>query len=140
MNFSSEQIDQIIQGFESTQLPKEQWTHSAHLIIALWYCTTYDNTIVMNLLRNNITKYNEQVGTPNTESEGYHETITRFWFWQTQQFLRTHQNLDFTTACNEYIHSAYGQKSAPLNYYSKELLFSTKARMSYVKPDLREMK
>lgn len=129
----------IIAGFENRTLPKSKWTHEAHLIVSLWHCINYNHEETIYLLRTKIKLYNETVGTPNTEIEGYHETLTRFWVWQTNQFLQESESKDFDQICSSFILSNRSSKEAPLQYYSKEILFSNKARTEWVKPDLKDL-
>ncbi|MGB0175731.1 MAG: hypothetical protein ACPF9D_01105, partial [Owenweeksia sp.] len=68
-------------------LPKPEWTHEAHLVVAIWYSSLYPFEEALSLVRQNITAHNESVGTPNTDTEGYHETITRFWLMVARHFL-----------------------------------------------------
>ena len=71
--------EDLVAKFNSSILSKEKWTHEAHLIVAIWYCKSYDLSKALNLLRYHIKSFNLSVGTPNTDSQGYHETLTRFW-------------------------------------------------------------
>ncbi|MEO8406071.1 MAG: hypothetical protein ABI480_15795, partial [Chitinophagaceae bacterium] len=34
----TEQVKEMLRQFEAGILPKEQWTHEAHFMMALWYC------------------------------------------------------------------------------------------------------
>ena len=129
----------IISSFNKRTLPKVEWTHEAHLIVSLWYCINYEPEEVLKLLRAKIKLYNRTVGTPNTDEEGYHETVTRFWIWQTNQFIQESESNDFADICTSFALSKQGHKEAPLQYYSKEILFSKTARVLWVKPDLKEM-
>ncbi|MFK7757980.1 MAG: DinB family protein [Flavobacteriales bacterium] len=129
----------IILLFNNRKLPKVEWTHEAHLIVSLWYCINYKPEEALKLLRAKITLYNQTVGTPNTDEEGYHETVTRFWIWQTNHFIQESESNNFADMCTSFIFSKQGHKEAPLQYYSKELLFSKTARNVWVRPDLKEM-
>ena len=91
------------------------------------------------MVRNHIIKYNEVVGTPNTDTSGYHETMTRFWIWVASQFLQKGEFETIEEACNAFINSKYTARDYPMGYYSKKQLFSVKARHQSVAPDLSEM-
>lgn len=137
--FNSKEIDLLISRFESRTLPKEEWTHQAHLVVAICYCDAYSQDEALNRVRQNIRNYNEAVGTPNTDTSGYHETMTRFWIWTAGKFLESHQFSSLEEACNHFVDSKYAAREYPFEYYSRAHLFSAKARHHWVEPDLTKM-
>ncbi len=137
--FNEKEFISLIARFEARKLPKSEWTHEAHLAVAIWYCHNYDNKTALKLVRENITWHNESVGTPNTDYEGYHETITRFWLLVARQFLNRNKQLSLNQVCNEFISSELSSSSYPLTYYSKKCLFSVKARHNWMEPDLKQL-
>jgi len=132
-------IRSLIGRFENRNLPKAEWTHAAHLVVAVWYVTHHGFDKAMPLVRGHITGHNESVGTPNTDTEGYHETITRFWLWVTAALLERDKPLSLEAACHQLISSDTGRSGYPLVYYSRERLFSTEARHRWVTPDLHPL-
>jgi hypothetical protein len=136
INYSLNEIQSLIERFENQKLPKSEWTHEAHLVVAIWYCfhNEFDQTLA--IVRNYITQHNTSVGTPNTDTEGYHETITKFWILIASAFLKKHSTITINVACNNFINSNYSTSYYPLNYYSKKQLFSTQARHHWIEPDL----
>lgn len=135
-NYSHKEIVHLIERFEKQCLPKVEWTHEAHLVVAVWYCDRHPLNEAMTVVREKITLHNESVGTPNSDTEGYHESITRFWLWVAAEFLKGHANEDLATKCNLLIQSERGKSNYPLTYYSTEKLFSVRARKEWVEPDL----
>ena len=85
--YTEAEINALIDRFEKQELPKVEWTHEAHLVMAIWYMTHYDAKEALDRCRVNITLHNESVGTPNTDDEGYHESITKFWLWVAGKFI-----------------------------------------------------
>jgi hypothetical protein len=73
----------------------------------------------------------------NSDTEGYHETITRSFLHGARLFL-SEANLDepLHELVNQFIHSPMGRRDWPLRFYSRELLFSVEARRGYLPPDL----
>jgi hypothetical protein len=133
-------IEELVEAFLACTLPKEQWTHQAHLRVGLWHVLRYDAAGALRLLRTRIQSYNVSCGTMNTDHSGYHETITRFYVWVIDQFLRSadrQQGID--QLAQDLIHQC-GDKSLPLRYYSRERLFSVLARRQWIEPDLAAMK
>jgi hypothetical protein len=102
----------------------------------LWHVLHHGEQKAMDLLRERIRAYNESVGTLNTETNGYHETITKFYVMKIDRFLAT---ADRTLSIDELavqLLARYGGRDLPLTYYSCGLLFSTQARLHWVEPDL----
>ena len=83
INFSSKNsrpLRDLVAGFEDGTLPREEWTHAAHLTMALWYLVNYpDDTESVRRIRDGIKHYNAAVGVVSTPTSGYHETLTRYY-------------------------------------------------------------
>ena len=80
--------ERIVKAFLSCSLPKEKWTHEAHLRVGLWHLLHYSPTESLKKLRHSIKQYNIACGIENTETQGYHETITRFYVWSIYRFIQ----------------------------------------------------
>lgn len=76
--YTRAELQVLVHNFETKTLPKEAWTHEAHLAVGLWYAVTAPENMLARL-RQNIRTYNAAVGGQNTETAGYHETITDFY-------------------------------------------------------------
>jgi hypothetical protein len=70
-------VDGLAAGFVACTLPREAWTHAAHLIVGMWHVDRYGADEALLRLRAGIRRLNESHGTPNSDDDGYHETITR---------------------------------------------------------------
>ena len=88
-------IDCLATAFHERTLPKAEWTHHAHLKVGMWTLLRFPSDESLNRLRVAIRSYNESVGGINSESAGYHETITAFYVWLIDRFL---SNIDRTLA------------------------------------------
>ena len=73
--FSEADIDRIGCGVVKRTLSKAEWTHAAHFAAAFWMYKR-SHLDPMHAMPGLIRAYNEATGTPNTETGGYHETIT----------------------------------------------------------------
>ncbi|QJB35840.1 hypothetical protein HF329_32855 [Chitinophaga oryzae] len=135
-SLTAEEISGLLYQFESCTLPRAAWTHEAHLIVAVAYNLLYGKTTALEKARLHIRRYNEAVGTPNTDQGGYHETITCFWIWLADCFLQIQEDKSLEAACNSFIRSRYTDQKLPLRFYSHALLFSVEARKAFVAPDL----
>lgn len=120
-------------------LPKSEWTHHAHLRAGLWHVVEYGPITALELLRRRISEYNESVGTANTDTSGYHETITRFYVTVIDRFLAGADRSRDLDALADQLIAAYGDRRLPLHHYSESRLFSPVARRSWVEPDLRPL-
>lgn len=138
-HYTETEIHDLIQRFEVQKLPKKEWTHEAHLVVAIWYCNKHPFEEALPLVRDYITRHNTSVGTPNTDTEGYHESITRFWLHVADGFLKKNTFSTIGEACNAFIKAPLAQSNYPLTYYSPAVLFSTEARHNWVTPDLKKL-
>lgn len=133
---SDEEVMRLVKAFETRTLTKAEWTHAAHLTVALYYCLKYPFPVARNLMRDGIYWLNDTHGTLNTETSGYHETLTFFWLMKVAVFFRGNHCENLAKLANKLI-EVCGNTKLPLQFYSRELLFSPAARMSYIKPDVR---
>ena len=134
---TSEDIYSLVEAFEKRTIAKIDWTHAAHLVVGLYYCRTLPFAVARNVMRDGIHWLNDSHGTPNTETSGYHETLTVFWLKRIWNFLDERQDTrDIAKLAAELI-AKFRDADLPLKYYSRELLFSAAARRDYLPPDIR---
>ena len=62
--------------FLARTLAKREWTHEGRFAAALWLLRNRPDLARADGMRPLISRYNEPTGTPNTDSQGYHHTIT----------------------------------------------------------------
>jgi hypothetical protein len=137
---SDDEICKVIKGFEERTLSKSEWTHAAHLTVALFYCIVHPFGVAKNLMSDGICWLNDKHGTPNTDTSGYHETLTVFWLRTVANFVAENRRENtFFVLANKLL-SEYSDSKLPLKYYSRELLFSKKARREMVEPDFGKLK
>ena len=134
---NSEDIYTLVKSFEERTIHKSDWTHAAHLIVGLYYCKAMPFAVAKNLMRDGICWLNDSLGIPNTESSGYHETLTVFWMKRIWNFLDESTEGETLTTLAQQLIERYVDPDLPLTYYSRELLFSAAARRDYFPPDLR---
>ena len=134
------EIESVVHGFQWCTLPREQWTHAAHLTVALWYHLRLPWPHAEKLIRVGIQRFNEAHGIVTTPTGGYHETMTLFWIRMVREYLDDvrAEKLSVPTLFNKLI-ERYGRKELPLEYYSRERLMSLEARASWGEPDLKAL-
>jgi hypothetical protein len=133
------EIQQLISQFEDLSLPKEAWTHEAHLITAMVYVARYGRDKALCLIRPRIISYNQSLGGINDENGGYHETLTVFWIDTIHDYCQTHQlDADINESqIEDFLLSPLASKSYPFQFYKEADLMSVHARSRYVQPALR---
>jgi hypothetical protein len=134
----SAEIETLVRDFEACRIPPQDWTHHAHLTMALWYLSCRPSAQALALIRGGIQRYNRAKRDPNRPSTGYHETITLFWIAVLRQYLSRAGHRDLVSLANGLL-DGWAHKDLPLDYYSKEVLFSEKARDKWVPPDLKPL-
>ena len=132
--------ESLVRLFLDRSLPKPAWTHVAHLRVGLWHVRRFGADLAVDLLRERISRYNEAVGTANTSTSGYHETLTVFYVKVIDAFVSADASPDQAADMLERrLLEAVGDRELPLRYYSRECLFSTEARRQWVAPDLQPL-
>jgi hypothetical protein len=126
------EIESFIRAFEDCSLPRSEWTHARHLIMALWYIRRHGRDEATVLIRDGIRRYNESHGNLN----GYHETITLAWVAVIEQFLGEREPDAAVSALAAELLDLCGEQDYLLRFYSRERLFSDEARHRPVAPDL----
>ncbi|HEX6217855.1 MAG TPA: hypothetical protein VFZ35_01105 [Sphingomicrobium sp.] len=118
-------------------LPREEWTHEAHLAATIYLLSRRGDIDLDIELPGIIRRYNESVGGVNDDTQGYHETITRTFLHGARLFLsEADPSEGLADLVNQFIHSPMGRRDWPLRFYSRERLFSVEARRHFVEPDL----
>ena len=126
-------IDRIGKAVEARVLPKAEWTHAAHFAAAMWVLT-HPRLEAERDMPGMIRAYNEATGNSNTDSSGYHETITQASIRAARAFLHAHSPR--AEALNQLLTSRLGRSDWLLAHFSRERLFSVEARRGWVEPDL----
>lgn len=130
-------VERVGEGLLTRSLPRGEWTHEAHLAATtylLLQCPVIDVDVELPDL---IRRYNESVGGVNSDSEGYHETITRVFLHSVRLFLsKADLSEPLHELVNQLLLSPMGRRDWPFRFYSRELLFSVEARRNLVAPDL----
>ena len=125
------------QGMIACTLPREAWTHEAHLGATCWIVRDRADIAPERDMPGLIRRYNESLGGRNTESEGYHETITQAYLAGIRAHLSERDTGEALLNCvNALLQSERGRRDWPLRFYSQDLLFSVEARLGFAAPDL----
>jgi hypothetical protein len=140
MTFNSDdEIATIGRGVLDLSLPKPRWTHAAHFAAALWLISRRPDLDAARAMPGFIRAYNEATGVANTDTEGYHETITQASLRAAHSFMREDPQRSLFATCNALMASPLGKSDWLLQYWTRPRLFSVEARRRWVDPDLRPL-
>lgn len=131
-----EEIAAFVSAFETGTLPKERWTHAAHILSGAWYVHALGPEAALAEMRRRIRAYNEAVGTQNTDTSGYHETITVFWIRVLAAEFARHPEATRAAFVTEAIEHFGQQRDILTRYYSFNVVKSPEARRVWIEPDL----
>jgi len=126
----------IGEGLLACTLAREEWTHEAHLAACCYLLSERPDIDVDAQIGGLIRRFNESVGGVNDDSSGYHETITCTYVAGVRLFLADAGAADLAARVNGLLASPMGRRDWPLQFYSRERLFSVAARRGFVEPDL----
>ena len=128
-------LDHFLAAWEAGTLPHSQWTHAAHVAVAA--CYAFDLTPADALLRKRrgIIHFNNCVGTPNTDTRGYHETLTRLWSGIIGDFVRRGDFPSRFAAASAAVERYGEDRGRHRLHYSFDMVNSVNARRNWVPPD-----
>lgn len=130
-------LDELARRFRDRTLPKEAFTHEAHLRVGLWHVLEFGEAVALDELRRCIRAFNEAHGGVNSEEAGYHETITRFYVWRIARFAEAAAGAARSAdGLADRLVAECGDRGLPLRHWSQARLMSREARLGWVTPDL----
>lgn len=132
-------IDAFLAAFEDGSLPKEQWTHAAHVLGGACYVHRLGEADALDHMRTCVRRYNEAVGGQNTATSGYHETVTVFWIKLLHAFLLAKQPVGRAEFAAFAVAHFVPQRDIYRRYYDFDVVASTEARARWVAPNLRSI-
>lgn len=134
---SDADVAHVGEGLLARDLPREGWTHEAHLAATTYLLLRHPEIDLDAELPDLIRRFNESVGGVNSDTEGYHETITRVFLHGVRLFLaEADRSEPVHELVNELLLSPMGRRDWPFRFYSRERLFSVEARRQFVPPDV----
>lgn len=130
---SSAAFRAFVEAWERGVLPKAEWTHAAHVAVGACYAVRYGDGALART-RDGIRRYNAAVGTPNTDTSGYHETLTRFWAAVIADLVAGLDD-EWQAACRA-VDRVGEDRDRHVLHYGFDVVGSVEARRSWVPPDL----
>lgn len=134
---NEEEIYGLLTSFETGTIGRDDWKHAEHLVVALCYLRSDTLDGATSKMRAGIFNLLRAFGVDLEKEMPYHETITIFWMRTAYAYMLMNKDLSFVEKANG-LCELY-DKDHPLKFYSRELLFSDRARAEFVEPDLTAM-
>jgi hypothetical protein len=121
----------LVRAFENATIPASEFTHAAHIAVALSYLNTFSPDEALERMREKIRFFAAHHGVTNL----YHETLTTFWMRLLEHVASTAQtDLPLWRRINLIVED--WTKRRPVEaHYSTELIKSQAARDKWIPPD-----
>lgn len=133
------EIARVGRKFLDRSLPKLEWTHAAHFAVTLWLMRHRPDMNLGIEMPGLIRAFNEATGTPNTDTSGYHETITQASLAAARHRLDATPGGSLHAILEGLLNSSLGNSGWLLEHWSRERLFSVEARRRWLAPDLKPL-
>jgi hypothetical protein len=125
----------FVKRWEAGRLTKAEWTHGAHVGTAAYFAFELDAEALFERMKTGIIHHNECVGTANTEDNGYHETLTRFWAETVGEFVRSGRFSTRFEAVKSTTQLFGEDRDRHRLYYGFDVVKDCRARREWIKPD-----
>jgi len=137
MTLTEADIERVAAGVLARTHPYPEWTHAAHFAAALWLLRHPEVLRAHGGMEPVIRRYNEAVGVPNSDTRGYHATITEASLRATAQALaEAGAGSPLAPVLAALLASPLGQSRWLLAHWSEPRLMSLAARRGWLEPDL----
>jgi flavin reductase ActVB len=128
-------LHDFIKRWEAGRLTKAEWTHGAHVGTAAYFAFELEAEALFERMKTGIIHHNECVGTANTEDNGYHETLTRFWAGTVGEFVRSGRFSTRFEAVKNATQLFGEDRDRHRLYYGFDVVRDRRARREWIKPD-----
>jgi len=130
--------EKFVQDFETGALPKEEWTHAAHVRVTWYYLGQYSLADATEKIRSGIQNF---VKIKGLNASGYNETLTLVYIHLIEFARGSHKDSPVTWDDFKNSHTELFDREnpPPLTYYRRETLQSEEAKTRFVPPDLRPL-
>ena len=126
------EIIEIGEGLADLSLPAERFNHAGHWAAVICLLHQFGREEVSRMMPAMIRRFNEAKGGVNSDTEGYHETITQASIAAAADRMGETMEESFAAVAR----SELMKSDWLLRHWRKETLFSFKARREWVAPDL----
>ena len=123
--------EQLVAAFESTELPRDQFTHTNHVRVAWWYLRQASLPEALHRFSTALRRFAEAKGAPGK----YHETITVAYMLIIAERLAGGPHWSWNQFAAENPDLLVRSPSPLAVFYTSETLISERARHTFVMPD-----
>lgn len=136
---SAEALETFFSDWTSGRLPKAAWTHAAHVAMAAYIAFEHAPEEAFERMKAGILHHNDAVGTANTETSGYHETLTRLWCAILGKFVCHGNFASRLEAVREAVRVFGEDRERYKLYYGFDVVNDRRARREWVRPDRQHL-
>jgi hypothetical protein len=131
-DFSSDaEVAALVRAFENAKIPASEFTHAAHIAVALSYLDSFSPAEALQRMREKIRFFAAHHGVTDL----YHETLTTFWMRLLDHVASTSDpDLPLWRRTNLIVEDWIKRRPVEA-HYSKELIKSQAARDKWIPPD-----
>ncbi|MGB7069366.1 MAG: hypothetical protein WBD22_07710 [Pyrinomonadaceae bacterium] len=136
MKFKDEnEILALVRSFEEASIGRDEWHHAEHLAVALYYVSRVDLDTATQKMRGGLLNLlREGFGVDFAKEMPFHETLTTFWMRTMHLYSLGADSKSLQEMANDVV--CLYDKEYPLRFYTRETLYSERARSTFVEPDL----
>jgi hypothetical protein len=125
------EVATLVDAFETATISPSQFTHAAHIAVALSYLETLPLTGALARMREKLFHFTAR----NHLVDLYHETLTTFWMRLLDHLAQTHyRDVPLWRRINLIV-ARWGTAAPVEAHYSRDLIKSKTAREQWVPPD-----
>jgi ribosomal protein S18 acetylase RimI-like enzyme len=139
IRLSESELDELVAAFDQQRLPKTAWTQAAHLRVGCCCVLARGETAAVDQLRRGIRMLNESHGVRNSDSNGFHETLTRFWAALLARTLQEYAVLQPCRSRADAVQAAvelyYDRACIVDDFWTFDVIRSTQCRHEWHPPD-----
>jgi hypothetical protein len=140
---NDDEVAALVAAFEAATMPAAEFTHVAHIAVAVSYLAELRPDQALQRMREKIRAFAAHHGVSNL----YHETLTVFWLRLLDHVARTYDvdpsrrskvakaDLPLWQRINSIV-ARWGTSAPVQAHYSRELITSKAARSDWIPPDL----
>lgn len=127
---SDAEVATLVEAFEAATIPPSQFTHTAHIAVALSYLAELSLTDAKARMREELLHFTAQ-----HQVDVYHETLTAFWMRLLDHLAKNHYvDVPLWRRINLIV-GRWGTAASVEAHYSRELIKSKAAREGWIPPD-----
>lgn len=126
-------IQKLIEQFENCTLPNTQWTHEAHLRVALYYLIQNDFYAGLRKMKQGIIRYNKNVPNSSWRIE-YNATVTTFWCIKIKEYISSFSSEPIDSLEEMLIKSRLNNSELIKDFYKDDKLLNSEKYRAYFMP------